>query len=101
MTTTSRERVRVRCTSCGWSGGRSTVQDPARLPCFKCGASVVQDGTPYLEHRVMCGCRGCGWYGWRQPSKVSAGCPKCETTATELVQVVTLDGVQLHASAAA
>jgi hypothetical protein len=95
MNALSRERVRVRCTSCAWGGGRSTAGDPTRLPCFVCGAAVAVDGTPYLEHRVLCGCRGCGWFGNRQPSKVSANCPRCEDHPSELVQVVTLDGLAL------
>ena len=92
---TSRERVRVRCTICNWGGGRSTAGHPLDRPCFHCGGKVTRDGQPYLEHRVLTGCRGCGWVGQRQPSKVSALCPKCEQSATELVQVVTLDGAPL------
>jgi len=86
------ERIRVRCEACSWSGGRS-VRDPLGRPCFSCGAPVVLDGDPYLEHRVWVGCRSCS-KGHNRAGPVSGTCKRCGT-AFEAAYLVLLDGTVL------
>ncbi len=87
----TKERQRVVCTGCGWSGGRAAIQ-PLEAACSKCGDAVALVGAVYLEERRLAGCTGCGWWGERPPARVGAACAKCAAPTTVPVMVVTLDG---------
>ena len=87
----TKDRQRVCCEGCGWSGGRADGGPMLLAPCGKCGGSVVLVGASYQEVRVLAGCNGCSWWGERPPTRLQAPCPKCGRP-TEAVHVVTLSG---------
>jgi hypothetical protein len=84
-------RIRVGCTECKWSAGRS-VGHPLVKPCFRCGAEVETRGEAYEESRLFCGCPGCGWVGERVAGSAHHPCPCCAGTAVSPLGLATPDG---------
>lgn len=89
----AREKQRVVCTGCGWSGGRADGPDVLVRPCFKCGAPVERVGAVYVEERAWAGCR-CGWYGEVPTTRVGKPCTRCGA-ATGVALVMLEDGTVL------
>ncbi len=89
----SREKQRVICQGCGWSGGRATGPDILVRPCYRCSGPVEAIGPVYVEERRWAGCR-CGWYGEVATDRVGQPCCKC-SAATGLAMVVLEDGTVL------
>jgi Zn finger protein HypA/HybF involved in hydrogenase expression len=72
-------RVRVRCSACGWEGGRSATYAPTAAPCFKCGGSVDIASDTYVEVRHPFGCEGCTHVVWRTLTAAhDRPCPRCQ-----------------------
>jgi hypothetical protein len=72
----SRNKQRVHCEACAWSGGRAEGERALTLPCFKCGGPVVAVGPVYLEVRSWAGCR-CGWHGEISTDRIGGACVRC------------------------
>jgi hypothetical protein len=89
----SREKQRVACDSCGWSGGRANGPEVLTRPCFKCGGPVVRAGGVYVEERQLAGCI-CGWHGEVTADRIGQACSKCGS-ATGVAYVVLEDGTVL------
>lgn len=73
-----KEKQRVVCTSCGWSGGRKASDTVLDTPCFKCGAPVEKSGGVYVEDRVVAGCVTCPWWGEIPRVRLGVECTRCD-----------------------